>query len=467
MKLKFRKEEEEIFSAIARSVLDVYVGWFDKKKKSYCSRQLEEELAGLFPGVSVKKQVREYYLKKTESAIKLGIIGIIFVLLCVFNNRMDGELKEERYLERSPVGGDDKEIVLDAIVGDEIVEDVMVTVGEREISKEVRSKRFEELVSQLEEIIKGGNKSLNYVNQPLNLLTEWEDTGISIYWTSNNYGVLKEDGSFGEDEIPEQGITVDLTAFITWDEMECEKTVSVTIFPQKKSVEELRKEELIQIVHQKEADSRTEEYMELPKLLQGNAVVWREKKAPPIIWLVVIPPLLIFAAIWGMDKDVHTQYRERNRQLILEYSEFVSKLQLLTGAGMSMRNAFIRLALDYQKRRKAGGKKRFVYEEVMLMVRKLENGASEAEAYDYFARRCTPACYRKLVSIILQNQKKGADGLKESLSAEIRIAFEERKQEARRLGEEAGTKLLFPMIMMMGVVLMIIMIPAYFSFGEI
>ena len=69
MKLKFRKGEGEIISAIARRVLDVYVGWFDKKKKRYCSKQLEEELAGLFPGVSVKKQIRKYYLKQSDVEI--------------------------------------------------------------------------------------------------------------------------------------------------------------------------------------------------------------------------------------------------------------------------------------------------------------------------------------------------------------------------------------------------------------
>ena len=71
------------------------------------------------------------------------------------------------------------------------------------------------------------------------------------------------------------------------------------------------------------------------------------------------------------------------------------------------------------------------------------------------------------MSIIIQNQKKGMEGLKDSLSTERRNAFDERKQEATRLGEEAGTKLLLPMMMMMGVVLMIIVIPAYFSFGGI
>ena len=44
-------------------------------------------------------------------------------------------------------------------------------------------------------------------------------------------------------------------------------------------------------------------------------------------------------------------------------------------------------------------------------------------------------------------------------------AFEERKNMARRLGEEAGTKLLLPMMMMLGIVMMLIIIPAYFSFS--
>ena len=103
----------------------------------------------------------------------------------------------------------------------------------------------------------------------------------------------------------------------------------------------------------------------------------------------------------------------------------------------------------------------------MEKVRRLENGMSEAEAYDYFSKRCNLPCYKKLFSIILQNEKKGMDGLMESLSVETKNAFEERKQEVKRLGEEAGTKLLLPMMMMMGVVLMIIVVPAYFSFGGI
>ena len=42
-------------------------------------------------------------------------------------------------------------------------------------------------------------------------------------------------------------------------------------------------------------------------------------------------------------------------------------------------------------------------------------------------------------------------------------AFEERKATAKRLGEEAGTKLLLPMFLMLAIVLVIVIVPAFFS----
>ena len=43
--------------------------------------------------------------------------------------------------------------------------------------------------------------------------------------------------------------------------------------------------------------------------------------------------------------------------------------------------------------------------------------------------------------------------------------MEERHQLARKLGEQAGTKLLVPMMLMFGVVLIILMAPALMSFS--
>jgi hypothetical protein len=90
---------------------------------------------------------------------------------------------------------------------------------------------------------------------------------------------------------------------------------------------------------------------------------------------------------------------------------------------------------------------------------------SEAACYEYFGNRCGVVCYKKLSSMLIQNLRKGTDGLIEAMDNEVRIAFEERKAVARKLGEEAQTKLMLPMMLMLSVVMIIIMIPAYLSFG--
>ena len=62
-----------------------------------------------------------------------------------------------------------------------------------------------------------------------------------------------------------------------------------------------------------------------------------------------------------------------------------------------------------------------------------------------------------------QNLRKGMKGLTQMLKLESIQAFEERKARAKKLGEEAGTKLLFPMFLMLAVVLIIVIVPAFMS----
>ena len=64
----------------------------------------------------------------------------------------------------------------------------------------------------------------------------------------------------------------------------------------------------------------------------------------------------------------------------------------------------------------------------------------------------------------MQNLRIGSRELTAILEREASEAFEERKKQARILGEQAGTKLMFPMLLMLGLVLVILMVPAYLSF---
>ena len=114
----------------------------------------------------------------------------------------------------------------------------------------------------------------------------------------------------------------------------------------------------------------------------------------------------------------------------------------------------------YRDRRKL----RYVYEEVLYTCREMESGVSEAEAYERFGRRCGLPEYIRLGSVLSQNLKKGARGLTALLEEEALSSMTERKNNARKLGEKAGTKLLFPMILMLGIVMVILMVPAFLAF---
>ena len=95
----------------------------------------------------------------------------------------------------------------------------------------------------------------------------------------------------------------------------------------------------------------------------------------------------------------------------------------------------------------------------------MRSGIAEAQAYENFGRRCQIPEYIKTGTLLAQNLRKGSDGLADLLEAEALRGMEERQNLARKLGEQAGTKLLFPMMLMLGVVMVILMAPAFLSFS--
>ena len=72
--------------------------------------------------------------------------------------------------------------------------------------------------------------------------------------------------------------------------------------------------------------------------------------------------------------------------------------------------------------------------------------------------------YIKLMSLLSQNVKKGTRDILIMMAGEEQNARQTRKEMAKRKGEEAGTKLLIPMVVLLGVVMVIVMLPAIINF---
>ena len=160
--------------------------------------------------------------------------------------------------------------------------------------------------------------------------------------------------------------------------------------------------------------------------------------------LVLLAGLLVY---WIKVERPKENKKKRERQMMADYPDIIAKLTVLTGAGLSLPQTWMRLTADYEAKRQKTGV-RYAYEEMAATGRQIQIGLH---------------AYIKLGNLLEQNMKKGTKGLSDMLQTEAYQAFEERKHQVRRAGEEISTRLLVPMFMMFGVVLVIILVPALLS----
>lgn len=149
---------------------------------------------------------------------------------------------------------------------------------------------------------------------------------------------------------------------------------------------------------------------------------------------------------------------EREKQLKLAYPEMVEKFVLLINAGLPVKNAWIRVA---ETRKTKNDKVDYLTEEMLLTKNQMDNGISEEKAYEMFGRRIGILTYMKFSTLLVQNLKKGTANLINILEYESADIFNERKENAKILGEEASTKLLVPMVLMMTIIFAIILYAAF------
>ena len=95
----------------------------------------------------------------------------------------------------------------------------------------------------------------------------------------------------------------------------------------------------------------------------------------------------------------------------------------------------------------------------------MQCGQPEGKAILDFGKRCKLQPYLKLTTLLEQNRRTGTKNLQQVLEQEMIAAWEQQKNVARRMGEEAGTKLLLPLFLMLFVVMVLVMVPAMMAMG--
>lgn len=147
---------------------------------------------------------------------------------------------------------------------------------------------------------------------------------------------------------------------------------------------------------------------------------------------------------------------KRSEELLHDFSEVVSKLALLTNAGMILREAWQEIAF-------AGTST--IYIEMQNAVIEMNNGVSEIDAIYNFGSRCLIPEIKKFTSTIIQGVTKGNSELTAMLQEQSAEVWQLKKQLVRRAGEKAASKLLIPICVMFVGILIMIIVPIFTNLG--
>lgn len=425
------------------------------------SRQVETDLEKLHPGENRKQLCTDYYVGKLAKSIIICAAGIFLGLLVSVQSKQNRILDDTGTVYRGTYEEGEKEIEVECLTpGGK--QEFALSVGARVFKEEEINELYAAFSAALAERILGRNDSLQQVCEDLYLREAYEGYPFCVEWKSSASDVIRSDGTFcGVAQEQE----VQLRATITYEAWEWEENLSIWVVPRVLSQEEQQYREMEAMLLESERESRSEETWKLPDNWQGKNLIWKQKSEDKGAFLLAGAMLAAVLIFLLADKDLHDDVEKRRQKMKKDYPDVVHKLVLYLGAGMTIRGAFQKMAEEYGQLKKEGKPKSPVYEELLHTCRELKAGVSEGTAYEHFGKRTGLQEYIRLSTLLTQNLKKGNSTLLQRLREEAGKASLERIQYGRRLGEEAMTKLLLPMVMMLLVVMLIIMIPAFSSMG--
>ena len=314
----------------------------------------------------------------------------------------------------------------------------------------------EEIEGYFAETIMQINQDFENVTDSVPIQDTYIEDIVEAEWRFSPYGYIDTNNHIIQENISEEGILMHASVTLCCGKYEQIYTFPFYIHQAKRSEKEQLLLELsnwFEVEMQKEGEIK----VHLPTEIKGVILSWKEKPTY-LFWKIIIFEIVIAVLLYFVKREKQEE-KEKTLYLLMEqdYPEIVGSLAVLLGAGMTLKQAWNYLALQYvQKKEKNMIIQRPAYEELVLANYRMKEGENEKSAFSKFAENIPNLSYHKLVRILLGNLQKGTSGLCETLDKETEDAYERRVLQARKKGEEASSKMLVPMMIMMVIVMAIV-----------
>lgn len=151
-------------------------------------------------------------------------------------------------------------------------------------------------------------------------------------------------------------------------------------------------------------------------------------------------------------KQLNQQVNQRKQAIVMELPELLSRLLLMVNAGDQVLHAIARCV-------EKGDREHPLYLEFSRAIEGLKRGESLSYALEEMGRRCAVPEVRLFATTVLINARRGGEAFVPSLRELTRQMWERRKAMARMLGEQASSKLAFPLAIIFLLIMVLVGAP--------
>lgn len=416
------------------------------------SVEVERNLKMLYPNKSTDATAKEYYRKKLFLVLAVLVVGAVLGFVAGSKERQqtlsvqDGiiycDLQEK------------KDLNLIAFYDNRTYK-IPIAVPTKTYSTEEIEVLCEQFQNRLWELISSGNESPEHVTKSLCLIDEYAGFPFYVEWTSDDPETISPSGEYMYVDEPKE-VTLTATLYYEGAEMVC--TQSVMVCPDVAHKEKWQQKELRRLLEESQEENAKEAKWQLPSEWNGNPIIWKMSKTY-VGWKIFVCFIVLAIIIgYAKDKDLSKNIEMKQRKVRDEYPILLHQLVLYMGAGTTVRGAFERIVTNGSKSKKEPP---VILEEIRHMLSDLRAGMSECSVYESLGRRLGVREYVKLGALLSQNMKYGNRYLLDRLREEGDLAMEEKLSNVRKRGGEAETKLIVPQVLLLAIVMVLILLPAF------
>jgi|GEM_PF-6826063 len=364
---------------------------------------------------------------------------------------------DPRILYRNDYGQGESKVTLRAEYLDNY-KDMTIVVAEREYADEELDDKVSKLKGELLLTLLSDNSDLSNIESDIYLPSDVDGYPFYLRWDISDTDVINSGGHIICEPDCRNNHEVIVNAYVSYKEYR--NNIEYRLIVKHPTKDELTMAEyyIQKNIESVNESDKYERYIILPDLVKGIRISWSKPVSRNSLYIFIASIVIAILLGWAYEQDEKKKEARIRQDLEDIYPLFVDKLRMYLLSGLNTKSSIINIYKNISQHREDK------YKYLIKILRKLnnyyKNGVAEEKIYEELGRMCGGS-YKKLCFLLSVNLKKGNDKLLTMMSLESDKALAYRKNMAMKKCDEAGVKMLFPMILMLIVVMLMIIIPAY------